>query len=125
MTENITQLLSQLSKQEQKTKNYCFLCSDCFGNGVTPVAIFGSATFDVRQIDPITIKLANASVKLKGNGQPMVSYSDLNSDGFTDITINVITEALQMTENDVKADLEGRLINGEIIKGSDSIRIVP
>lgn len=37
-------------------------------NGVVPVAIFGSATFDVGQIDYATINLANASVKLKGNG---------------------------------------------------------
>ncbi|MBI4837116.1 MAG: hypothetical protein HY813_01765 [Candidatus Portnoybacteria bacterium] len=28
-------------------------------NGVVPVAIFGPATFDVKQIDPTTIKLAN------------------------------------------------------------------
>jgi len=39
-------------------------------NGVTPVAIFGSVTFDVSQIDLTTIKLANAPIKLKGNGKP-------------------------------------------------------
>ena len=94
-------------------------------NGVIPVAIFGSATFDVKQIDPDTVKLANSLAKIKGNGQLMASYSDVNEDGFTDILLNVATEALQLTENDVKANLEGRLINGEIIKGSDSIRIVP
>lgn len=94
-------------------------------NGVVPVAIFGSATFDVRKINPITIKLANASVKLKGNSQPIISYSDVNGDGFTDISVNVTTEALQLTANDVKANLEAQLLNGIIIKGSDSIRIVP
>ena len=94
-------------------------------NGVVPVAIFGSATFDVRQIDPATIKLASASVKLKGNGQLAVSYSDVNRDGFTDIIVNASTEALQLTATDVKAGLEGKLFGGTIIKGSDSIRIVP
>lgn len=95
-------------------------------NGVVPVAIFGSATLDVHQIDPLTIKLANASVKLKGNGQPQVNYSDVNGDGFTDITVHVLTDALQLTLSDVKADLEGQLTSGgTTIKGSDSVRIVP
>lgn len=94
-------------------------------NGVVPVAIFGSATLDVHQIDPTTIKLANTSVNLKGNGQPMASYSDVNGDGFTDIVVQVSTQALQLTANDVKANLEGQLTGGTLIKGPDSVRIVP
>jgi len=94
-------------------------------NGVVPVAIFGSATFDVHQIDPTTVKLANASVQLKGNGQPMASYSDVNGDGFTDVVVQVSTEALQLTSSDVRADLDGQLTSGVVIKGSDSVRIVP
>ncbi|MFH1198401.1 MAG: hypothetical protein V1720_22050 [bacterium] len=82
-------------------------------------------TFDAKQINPAVIKLANATVKLKGNGQPMANYLDVNSDGFIDIVVQLSTEALQLTPNDVKASLEGQLINGAIIKGSDSIRIVP
>ena len=93
-------------------------------NGVTPVAILGSATFNVKQIDPTTIKLANAGVKLKGNGQLMASYQDIDGDGFTDIVVHIVTDALQLTSADVKANLDGRLISGEIIKGSDSVRIV-
>jgi len=94
-------------------------------NGVVPVAIFGSADFDVRQIDTTAITLGNASAKLKGNGQLAVSYSDINSDGFTDIVVKVSTEALQLTKTDIKTNLEGRLNDGTIIKGSDSVRIVP
>ena len=94
-------------------------------NGVTPVAILGSATFDVKQIDPMTIKLANAGVKLKGNGQQMVSYENINGDSFTDIVIHIITKDLQLTSNDTEANLEGKLTDRTIIKGLDSIRIVP
>ena len=94
-------------------------------NGVTSLVIFGSATFDVKQIDFTTIKLANASVKLKGNGQPMVSYEDVNGDSFVDIVSHVITKDLQLTPSDTKANLEGKLIDGTVIKGSDSVRIVP
>lgn len=94
-------------------------------NGVVPVAILGSATLDVHQINPTTIKLANASIKLKGNGQPMASYSDMNGDGFADMVVQVSTQALQLTSTDVIANLDGQLMNGIAIKGSESIRIVP
>jgi len=94
-------------------------------NGVVPVAIFGLSTFDVKQIDFVTIKLGSALIKLKGNGQRAVNYSDVNKDGFTDVTVNISTEALQLTTGDIKTNLEGRLKDGTIIKGSDSIRIVP
>ena len=90
-----------------------------------PVVIFGSATFNVMQVNPATIKLANSSVKLKGNGESMADYSDINGDGFTDIIVHIITEALQLTTNDIRANLEGQLFDGTIIKGSDSVRIVP
>ena len=95
-------------------------------NGVVPVAIFGSATFDVKQINISTIKLGNTSVKLKGNGQSVFSYSDLNADGFTDVIVKISTEALQLTATDTKVNLEGNLTDGTtIIKSSDSVRIVP
>lgn len=93
--------------------------------GTTPVAILGNNILDVHQIDPTTIKLANASVQLKRNGQPMASYEDVNGDSFTDIIAHVITKDLQLTPSDTKANLEGKLIDGTIIKGSDSVRIVP
>lgn len=96
------------------------------GSGRTfPVAIFGTATFDVAQIDPATITLANAAVKFKGNGQPMVSYQDVNSDSILDVVVHIVTEALQLTETDVKAELNGFLLDSRNIKGSDSIRVVP
>lgn len=96
------------------------------GSGVTvPVAIFGTPTFNVSQIDPSTITLANASVKFKGNGQPMANYQDINGDSITDVIVHVITETLQLTETDVQAELNGFLLDGRNVKGSDSIRVVP
>ena len=94
-------------------------------NGVIPVAILGFATFDVKQIDPTTIKLASAPVKLKNNGQPMASYEDANEDGLIDLVVQIPTKSLQLTKDDIKANLEGKLLDGTIIKGSDSIRIIP
>lgn len=94
-------------------------------NGAIPVVVLGSATFDVKQIDPITVKLANALVRLKGNGQPMADYEDVNGDSFTDLVVQVPTQLLQLTASDTKANLTGQLKDGAIIKGSDSVRIVP
>jgi len=63
--------------------------------------------------------IANAPVKLKYNGQPMTSYSDVNGDSILDVVIHVVTEALQLTETDVQAKLNGFLLNSHNIKGSD------
>lgn len=93
--------------------------------GTVPVAIFGNSAFDVRQIDLRSVTLANAPIKLKNNGKFMANYEDVNGNGFTDIVVHIITEALQLTETDEKAELNGFLIDGRNIKGSDSIRIVP
>jgi len=94
-------------------------------NGSVPVAIFGSDTVDVKNIDLNTVNLASASIKLKGNGDAIVKYEDLNSDGYDDVVIHILTEVLQLTENDVKATLEGVLMDGTLIKGSGLIRVVP
>jgi parallel beta-helix repeat protein len=93
--------------------------------GTVPTVIFGTATFDVVQINPATITLANAAIKLKGNGQSMANYTDINGDGFVDVVVHIITEALQLTAADVKAELNGYLVDGRNIKGFDSVRIVP
>lgn len=94
-------------------------------NGVVPVAIFGSADFGVVQINISTVKLAGAKVKANNKDKLNFSYSDMNNDGFTDVVVKISTTELQLTTSDTKANLEGQLINGDIIKGSDSVRIVP
>lgn len=94
-------------------------------NGVVPVAILGNNAFDVYQINPASVTVANASIKLKNNGQQMTNYEDVNGDGLTDLVVRVPTKSLQLTKDDIKANLEGKLFDGTIIKGSDSIRIVP
>ena len=94
-------------------------------NGSVSVAIFGSDMLNVRDIDWGSVRLASASIKLKGNGDAIIKYEDLNGDGYDDVIIHILTDAFQLTENDVKAYLEGQLINGNLIKGSDLIHVVP
>jgi hypothetical protein len=94
-------------------------------NGTVPVAIFSTATFDATQVDPLTVTLASAPVKLKGNGTPQSFTQDVNGDGRLDLVVHVSTSALQFSETDTEAVLEGETFSGQAIRGKDSIRVVP
>ncbi|MBI4198054.1 MAG: PD40 domain-containing protein [Chloroflexi bacterium] len=94
-------------------------------SGTVPVAIFSTATFDATAVDPSSVTLASASVRLRGNGTSMASIQDVNGDGRSDLVVHVVTEALQLNEGDVEAVLEGRTFGGVMIRGADSVRVVP
>jgi len=92
--------------------------------GNVPVAIFSSPDFDATNIDPLTLTLAGASVKLKGKGTPMTSFEDINEDGLIDIVVHVDTTALELSLGDTEAVLEGETYDGVRIRGTDTVRIV-
>ena len=93
-------------------------------NGVVPVAILSDAGFDATTIDPTTVTLASAQVRLRGNGTPMSSVADVNHDGLEDLVVQVSTSALALTASDTTATLEGSTFDGERVEGVDSVRIV-
>ncbi len=93
--------------------------------GTVPVAILSTGTFDATTVDPVTVTLASAPVKLKGKGTPMTSVEDVNGDGLGDLVVHVDTSALELTETDTEAVLEGKTIDGTMIRGTDSVRVVP
>ncbi|MBW3540207.1 MAG: hypothetical protein KY476_08050 [Planctomycetes bacterium] len=92
--------------------------------GTVAVAILSTAAFDATTVDPNTVTLANAEVRLKGNSTPMSSEQDVNSDGLLDLVVHVETEALELTDGDVEAMLRGKTLAGDPIFGTDSVRIV-
>jgi hypothetical protein len=94
-------------------------------HGGVPVAIFSTDEFDASTVDPVSITLAGATVRVKGKGTPMASLEDVDSDGLLDLVVHVETEALDLTEGDVEAVLEGMTFDGMMILGTDSIRVVP
>jgi hypothetical protein len=94
-------------------------------NGVVPVAILSSVVFDATTVDPTTITLADASVRLRGNGTPIASFEDVNNDRRLDLVVQVNTEALQLSDGDTQATLTGQTFDGKSITGTDSVRIVP
>jgi Beta-propeller repeat len=93
--------------------------------GTVPVAIFSTPAFDARTVNPLTVTLASAPVKLKGKGTPMASFQDVNGDGLVDLVVHVDTTAFELSETDKLAVLEGQTFAGMMIRGTDSVRVVP
>jgi len=95
-------------------------------NGTVTVAILSSSTFDATLIDPETVTLASAPVRLLGNGTAVSSIHDVNNDGLLDLKVQVSTDAFVLSETDTVAVLEGKSFDETIsIVGTDTIRVVP
>jgi hypothetical protein len=92
---------------------------------VVPVAILSSPAFDATLVDPASVTLAGATVKLKGNGTYQYSRQDVNGDGLIDMVVQVTTQALELSAGDTEATLTGTTVTGDLIQGSDSVRVVP
>src|SRR5436190_14125647 len=62
--------------------------------GTVSVAILSTPAFDARTVNPLTVTLAGAPVKLKGQGNPTFSFQDVNGDGLLDLIVRVDTALL-------------------------------
>lgn len=105
------------------TTNSVNLCS----NGAVPVAILGSSSFDVGDINPDSLVFAGAGVKVVGKKDPhtMCSIEDVNTDGFGDLVCHYLTTDLGALDGaSTTATIGGALYDGTPIEGSDSVNIV-
>lgn len=95
-------------------------------SGVVAVAILSSSTFDATQVNPATIILAGAKVKLIGKGDRFsCSVDDLNGDSLPDLICHIMTAELLIEPGDSTVVLEAETFDGTKIRGEDSVRIVP
>ena len=76
-------------------------------------------------VDPSTVTLASAPVRVKGPGTPQAAFQDVNAAGLLDLVVQVSTEALQLSQTDTEAVLEGETLDGTHIRGRDAVRVVP
>jgi hypothetical protein len=94
--------------------------------GVIPVAILSSPTFDATQVDPASVSLAGAKVKLIGKaGRYSCSFEDVNGDGRLDLMCHVETASFFLETGESLAVLEAETFDGRAIRGQETVRIVP
>ena len=92
------------------------------GNGVIPVAILGSETFDVNQIDPYSVTLEGMGVKMVGKADRALSHiEDVNDDGFDDLVVQIQDEDGIFEPGIGEAIIMGLLEDGRNFEGSDYI----
>jgi thrombospondin type 3 repeat protein len=99
-------------------------------NGNVPVAILSEPGFDACSLDPATVTLADAEVKVKGKGNKlMASCEDINGDNLPDLVVHVETTGLVLTGSDVYATLEGSTPDDGVsaiinVVGEDTVRVI-
>jgi hypothetical protein len=87
--------------------------------GVIPVALFGSEEFEVRDVDP-------SSVKFAGAGFRKFSFADVNGDGIEDMMFHFLTQQItDLDSNRTEATVTGLTADGVEFSGTDSVNIVP
>lgn len=91
--------------------------SDAACNGVIPVAILGSDTLDVTQIDQTTLSFDGLTVRVRGNGSLSCSIRDTNGDGYADLVC-------QYQDTLTEGTLTGDLLDGTPIQGTDTVCVL-
>ena len=90
--------------------------------GVIPVAILGSDTLDVLDVDPTTLEFGPFGA---GIAHKKVHYEDVNEDGILDLVAHFKTQETGIANGDTEAFLSGAFLDGEPFLASDVIRTVP
>ena len=94
-------------------------------NGALPVAIYGTDLLDVTQINLDTLMLEGMGLRERGNSGNLGIYGDINGDSIDDLMLHFDMRDLDIEGLDDKFTLNGRLLDGTHLLGSDTVRIVP
>ena len=90
-------------------------------NGVIPVAILTTNSFDATTIDPLTVRFGPKAAKEAHNTGHI---KDVNHDGNSDLILHFKTRATGIKCGDISASLTGATFNGDHIEGTDIITTV-
>jgi hypothetical protein len=91
--------------------------------GVIPVAVLGSDSFDVADVDVTTLAFGPAGASLANRHGP--HFEDLDGDGLTDLRVHFRIEESGIAFGDITACLTGETVNGSLFEGCDAVRTVP
>jgi len=92
--------------------------------GVVPVAILGSDSFNVFDVDVTTLAFGPGGaspVHLDNGAVPDDHYEDVNDDGFTDLVTHYVQKEAEPSAPE--ACLTGETFDGTLIEGCDSVRL--
>jgi Concanavalin A-like lectin/glucanases superfamily/Lectin C-type domain len=90
-------------------------------NGVIPVAILSTKTFDATTVDPLTVRFGPKGAKEAHNKGHI---EDVNHDGEPDLVLHFKTQATGIRCGDTSAALTGETFDRNPIQGSDAIKTV-
>jgi hypothetical protein len=96
--------------------------------GVVPVAILGSAEFDVTTVDVTTLAFGPNGAAAAHDLTDPLTYADhlqdVNEDGFTDLVSHYRQKETGLAPGDTEACLTGETFDGVPIEGCDSVNVL-
>ena len=87
--------------------------------GLVPVAILGSDTFDVSEVDVSTLVFGPSDATPAHNGH----LDDVNGDGLPDLVTHYVQKLTGLASSDTEACLTGETLDGTPIVACDAVRV--
>jgi hypothetical protein len=89
--------------------------------GVVPVAILSTPTFDATKVNPLTVRFGRTGTE----ASPVhSSLQDVNGDGLLDMVLQFKTQSTGFQLGDSQATLMGRTLDGTPFRGSSAIQVI-
>jgi hypothetical protein len=89
-------------------------------NGVVPVAVLGSNTFNVKQVNVSSVRFGPA----QATAAKFKVTADINKDGFSDAVFFFETQSLGFKAGDTMGVLNGQTAGGQPFTGTDDVTVI-